>query len=318
LLKMLKKKVAMALCLALVLALVPQGVYAAQAMALVSVRVEGAEETLFFDYGVVIAENTSVLELLLALDIGVEYNENDMGAWLTEILGLEDDVEHSWMYAVNNELPDVSVDAFMLQDGDELVVYFLNWQNASYAFFTPSIVEVLTNEAVELQLMTYEWGVGASPVAGALLSIVSDSPTDRMFRYTDEDGRVELSFMHPGRFYVSASLNGSISRPMSLWLVGAAEPELWVDQYSRTVWYGANYIVPEVIFSADETAALMLPFREVVEHLLGGSVYWNGESRRVSAQFGDKNADFSIEDAEVTVHNSRVFVPFEAFMDLFE
>jgi len=346
------KKFSLALCMALFAALIPAGAAAYEEAVtlpadidpipqiMVSVRVEGLNETLFHDYGVIIYEGMTVLDTLLSLDIDVVYDVTDAGAWISGISGAMTDDVHAWMYAVNRELPTVSMDEFVLSDGGELVVSLLNWQYGSFAFFTPSIVEVLAGESTVLTLEALHYATGLSPAAGALLDIVSDSPTDRMFRYTDADGSIELSFPHAGRYYISASLYNddgvnTLSRPLSLWLVGPSALELetgqeitistgtplspWPNAHvlSNTVWYQGRYIEPALQIFTCDNGDVMVPFRAVVEELMGGIVEWDGGTSLIRAEFSGIEISFPIDYAgiNIIVVNDRVFIPIDTFVD---
>lgn len=389
------KKLSWALCVALLMAIVPSAVLAdyqdypeypdytaeleiipifAVEPVMVSVRIEGLSETLFYDFGI-LTDAMTIHELFLALDVDLLYGISEDGLlWFSSIFGIEESVEDYliWLLAINNELVIGDIDQIIFNDGDEIVVFLVNWQYGSYAFFTPSIVEKVAGETVELELNVFIFDEPPFPVAGALLEIVSDSPTDRMFRYTDENGRVELTFAQAGIYLVSASLYNEegvnlISRPMALLLVGESEhpplltlddlsdedleyfieqlaydveqfglpfeqlihehefyvsgPEkgIWVDRYGGTIWFDGDFIMPELaVFTLDDDT-VMLPFRQVIEDLLGGRVVWEADARRVTAEVRGQVVGFSLagESMPIVVVNDRIYVPAEAIEEFF-
>ncbi len=160
------------------------------------------------------------LEALEAVTGGdIEITESDYGSFLSGILGVSDESgAYSWMYAVNNEIPETGVDSYMLSDGDEVVFYFISWENADYAYFTPGSLTVDEGESFTLNLTGVDFTDGEYPVEGAMLIIESDAPITRELNYTDADGNAELSFFAAGEYLISAALQNdagiaAISRP---------------------------------------------------------------------------------------------------------
>jgi hypothetical protein len=98
-------------------------------------------------------------------------------------------------------------------------------------------------------------------VEGAELIIVSDSPTDRMLRYTDENGEIELSFNYPGEYIITARKGDDasvISRPFTkITVVGeaaaAAEFEAEAEESEADVYEAEAYEADED--EADEADA---------------------------------------------------------------
>ncbi len=170
------------------------------------------------------------------------FTESEYGSFLSGIMGVTDETGmYSWMFAVNNAIPEVGMDAYELNDGDEVVFYFVSWEHADYAYFTPGYATISDKDSVTLNLSGVDFMEGEYPVEGAQLVIVSDSPTTRDLKYTDAEGNVELSFMNPGEYLISAVLTNddginTISHPYCLITVEgdasapeSPEPELTTD-----------------------------------------------------------------------------------------
>jgi hypothetical protein len=170
-----------------------------------------------------------------------------------------------------------------------------------------------------LQLTGVHFADGEFPVAGAAIDISSDAPTDRMMRYTDEDGVISLVFNNPGLYEISASLYNedginTISRPYTRVMVGVSEhpPLIMVNIDAGTIHvYGALVETeqrPMVV-----NGVTMVPFRAVAEEL-GAVVGWNEARREVTAVlYGVTAARFNLDEEleGVSLLNiaGRVYVP---------
>jgi hypothetical protein len=200
----------------------------------VTIRIEsslqGEEKTLLKTTAVpLLAGATTVTDVLNAVVEGqTEFTESEYGSFLSGIMGVTDETGvYSWMFAVNNEVPEVGMDAYELNDGDEVVFYFISWENADYAYFTPGSAVVTDGESVTLNLTGVDFMEGAYPVEGAQLIITSDAPTTRDIQYTDAEGNVTLSFMGVGEYEISAALPNeagiqTLSRPYAIITVDEA------------------------------------------------------------------------------------------------
>jgi hypothetical protein len=195
----------------------------------VNVRVESvaedAEETLLsrvpvmFNAEEIEEKAPTVLDALHKAVLG-EYTleESEFGAFITSILDVSDDSgRYSWMFTVNNTTPWVSADACEIFDRDEIVFYFIDWQETSYAYFNRTFMVVEAGEEFSLTLMSLDFNGDVFPVDGAQILIRSDMPLPRIQHNTDELGQVSLSFAHAGGYVLSARKGDGvsvISRPL--------------------------------------------------------------------------------------------------------
>lgn len=56
----------------------------------------------------------------------VKYNEYSFGYFITGVDGIEQNATHSWLYFVNGLPPTLSVDRYVLEEGDNLSFRFLS------------------------------------------------------------------------------------------------------------------------------------------------------------------------------------------------
>lgn len=181
-------------------------------------------------------EKHTALEVLAKATGGEQTIENsEYGAFITSIYGLSDETgQMSWMYALNNELIWDSVDTCEVQYRDELVFYFIDWQEAQYTYFTPSSLTAVSGKPFELTLTGNHFSEGVAPVADAeilITPIVGENENVAMplnIHYTDADGKVELAFYAPATYLISARKSvpdgaSVISRPLCEVTVVSAE-----------------------------------------------------------------------------------------------
>jgi hypothetical protein len=94
---------------------------------------------------------------------------------------------------------------------------------------------------------------------------------------------------------------------------------IFVDRYGGTLWFDGDFIMPELgAFPLDDDTVLV-PFRDVVEGLLAGRVYWDVAGRHVTATVGGTVVGFSLDGASipVVIINDRIYVPAEAIEEFF-
>ena len=174
----------------------------------VSVRVEG-------DTGVVASGQASggvALEAVEALlkDKGVEYhvNQMDFGS-IIDSIGGDDNAKYGgydgWYYAVHRSgawvYPSVGIDSYLLEDGDEVVVYYGGDATKLVEPVTVSPVEPIPGEdvAVTVKNRPWNWTTGSfdaeQPLAGVTVKAGVSTAV------TDENGKAVLKGLKEG-FYM--------------------------------------------------------------------------------------------------------------------
>lgn len=125
------------------------------------------------------------------------------GNFITCVDGIRSTDSSGWMYSINNEFAPVGVAESILEDGDDIVLYFVeDYSKTTYTFFDKSNVTTSKGEEVALTLLDDE-SVG---VLGAQI-LVNDEPLiiDGEDVITDEDGKATLQFDKPGEYHISAA-----------------------------------------------------------------------------------------------------------------
>ena len=91
-----------------------------------------------------------------------------------------------------------------------------------------------------------------------------------------------------------------------------------MDIYGGTIWLEGEYITPTNHIFVSE-GVVMLPFREVVERLLGGQVSWDAATRTASAQVGSLQVQLALNTTNIpyTIVNDRIFIPAQHIENLF-
>src|SRR5699024_10615122 len=130
-----------------------------------------------------------------------------------------------WMYYVDNQYAPVGVLDFDLEEGQDIVVFYVqNYMENVFSFFEQENYVSTENEPIKLHLK----GVFSDQSTGETDNVVVDDATilvnDEPFEVdgelvkTDEEGKAELTFAEPGTYHVSATKKNSekeqiISRP---------------------------------------------------------------------------------------------------------
>lgn len=109
-----------------------------------------------------------------------------------------------WMYFVNNEYAPVGVGDYKVQDGDSIVLYYIEtYMDSTFSWFDKEYYEVEVND--ELALRLHGKGMMSSSTEGAHLLIdekvyeIDGEPV-----LTDKDGNVKVTFDQPGTYHISA------------------------------------------------------------------------------------------------------------------
>jgi hypothetical protein len=274
--------------------------------------------------------------LLYAADMNeyaVKVNQTELGAVIEQIWYLGcDEGRQVWMYAVNNEKPLAYADQYILQDGDELVFYFMDWQRTQYAFFEE---DALTDDeppgALALILYTLDLEGNREPAADASVSFYHHEK--RMSsRYggfvTDENGRVLICLLEPAmRFELDYT---------GVWEVTAVKLDydrmpLITPPYAEYVFeHTAHVTLPD--FDRFRYPEGMSPFRcelgdetyyplRIVAGELGAAVSWNAATSTVTLSYGINVLSFPTDAGFIRMVGDRVYVPawfFTVFFNLSE
>ena len=261
-------------------------------------------------------EHATALQALIAA-VGkdnVEFGYGQYGVFITSILGTEDDGACSWMYATANDVsPWVGSDAYFIEDGYEIVFYFISWEDTSYSWFDKTNITVKTGENVNLTLSAQNFNDGIFAVEGAAVSI-SGGEDEFGEIATDEAGAASIKFENAGQYIVSAEKkndNGSfaISRPSTLVNVVAAEDYLLTCGSAGVgMAIGGleiNYDVP----AAKVGGTLLFPLRAVAESL-GAEVSWDSAAQAAKIVFAGE-AIVLPASGDTTIVNGRILVPAE-------
>ncbi|MCL2350986.1 MAG: stalk domain-containing protein [Firmicutes bacterium] len=333
---MLKKCAALLLTAVFALSLCALAAAAEPAGSPVRVRIEscvaGSYETLLPTTTVYLSnsEDTAYWALYFALaaktgDAGgaLQYETSDYGMYITSIMGHAQDDVSSWMYAVNNETPWVGFDKCVLQSGDSVVFYLIDWQAAAYAYFDEPMVTPDVGEEFTLTLRSNTWDETGLPVEGAAI-LINGEPSGYV---TGADGAVRLSLPEAGTYAISASLRDkagkeTISRPFC---EAAAAPAGGAGAVLRvSAEYGAVFLnrtlldVPVAPYS--QGGALYLPLRAVAANL-GGVVGWDPDTLTASVRFNGRDyacgVTVPIDGAFPMIVRDRMMVPAKFITDVF-
>ncbi len=186
---------------------------------------------------------TALHALIKALDLDEVGPDNMLDfdpatGFINKIDGIQTNDYYSWMYAVNDKLPDVGCLNYELQDDDEIVFYYSNIEIGSYAYFIEPTKIVAAGESFGMILNSVFFDNGAKftgPVEGAQVLISKEGEKDATIKTgikTDVLGSFKLTIDEPGTYVVSAERYGykyadtsNISRARSVITVtGTAKP----------------------------------------------------------------------------------------------
>ena len=203
---MLKMKRAMAITVVLLLL---AGMTAISALAegsdkiIVSLRIEGIEETIFYNKAIELSAGSTVEDLmaqankmdenLAIVATGIEWG----GTYISEIAGLAEfdyTAYSGWLFRVNGVNPTVGQEAVFLESGDE-VIYFYNdaWGEAGMQYPVPDLSRLYSAGIITFmsddEVFDEDWTVSfvRNPVAGATVTF------NGAVYITDENGEIVLA-----------------------------------------------------------------------------------------------------------------------------
>jgi|GEM_PF-1643251 len=268
---------------------------------------------------------TALQALITAVGEEITFSYSAYGVYITEILGVEDDGAHSWMYSVNNESLLVGSDAYEIQAGDEIVFYYISWQDGSYASFDQNEVVVAEGNVAEFTLTGNNYMDGDFAVADATI-LISERNGDAAWiatEYTtDENGNVTVEFATPGFYMLSATRTNEegvvdISRPLAIITVvrGDEYRILYIEDGNHVI--AGNLVVQADVDAVMENDVVYIPLRAVATQF-GMDVAWDAEQAMATVTFGDRAVDVRLHnDEDILLTNDRILVPTEFFMEHF-
>lgn len=228
---LLKKGAVFLVVLCLSLSLFP--VMASSDSVTVTVRIEGANETLLpkttvtvdnldlSQYG--ISTNFTSPKVIHAIikaltDKGYDCANTDVlnpngGGYITRVLGVSPtpDYVDAWMYMINNSDPGAGADAVNINNGDSIVLYYSTDVKAGYyGFFDKE--EIIVNQGESFNLSLYGKAVLGSWsdsidgwLGGAIIKEISNG---NVYGVTDESGNVTINNLPTGVYNFTAEKIG--------------------------------------------------------------------------------------------------------------
>jgi hypothetical protein len=326
----------------------PLPVWAAEQPEIIAfIRIESCvpnnENTLLSLTEVTAPEGATVLDVLdAATESGYTADISDYGAFITSILDVGDDTgQHSWMYTVNDSLAMESADAYVLNNNDEIVFYFIDWQLADYAYFSPAEISAAPGETFTLTLTGIDFAEGEYPVAGAQVSVISieTEETAEEAYSTDAEGRVEIKLEPPALYYISAKLSDEngvpvISRPLCAAEITASETDETVEnepaeataatatynaETGELTWEDQRKALPGNVHITDEDGTVFLPVRALAE-ALGADVSWDAESGTATVTYGAVSFNLVSNGQDslfpVKLADDRMYIPMAYLSEL--
>jgi hypothetical protein len=236
----------------------------------------------------------------------------------------------------------------MVNDGDEIVFYCVDWQESIYSFFTPSTSIVSPGETFKLALRGMYFADGENPVQGAMIDIKSNNlaailPMIAIF--TDENGEAEIMLPSVGIYEITAYKQNDdgvtmISKPICTVYVAETDNKTFeTDNSVTTIESVAITVLDEtvaeffvgsgklIIFG--KTLALddaHLPFENgnglfyfpvrVIAESLGAEVLWKAETSTAIINYAGFSFSFNINEPidglPVIVKDGISFIPFSS------
>lgn len=249
-------------------------------MAIIPMGIFAEEPVETFVVSVQVDLDTEVLFFDANLEIGADADMTVLDLLLfLEMEEMLGDEELSLQVIVNSTMSEVDLAEFVLEDGDYLLVSFNSGTVPTEDF------EDLTLDLFDITTIEPVEMPVAEPVAPAAPQPIPAYVFGDLMDY-----------------YVTGPVFG-----------------IFVDRYGGTLWFEGDFIMPELAAFPLDDDTVLVPFRDVVEGLLAGQVYWDIEGRHVTAQAGGVLVGFSLDGASipVVVINDRIYVPAEAIEEFF-
>lgn len=188
----------------------------------ISIRVEGINSTIIKTDANYRTQKTTVYEavheLLRSKNIPIIVSDSEFGKYISSI---NDEREATfggydgWMFIVNNETSDRSIDSHKISDGDDIVVYYGEFPPGTYipiVKLSKDTVEAGAEFTVTITSAYYDWNNGQDTIAK--LKDVEIGLCDKTY-YTDENGEVIITAPTvPGDYSLSISQDRADSYPL--------------------------------------------------------------------------------------------------------
>ena len=167
----------------------------------VSLRVEGIEEPLYYNREIRLAAESTVTELLAEVNLmedgpEIAISDSGYGAYISAIDSLEEfafGAMSGWSYRVNGLSPTFGIDQCVLEDGDEVVCFYGDPFGIGMQYPAVDISRLFSDGIVKFTSVdaTYDedWNeiLTENPVAAAIVSFDGDPFT------TNDDGEIALA-----------------------------------------------------------------------------------------------------------------------------
>lgn len=230
-----KKSMALFIVMSMICSLFVMGASAEEEKKTVSVlvRIEAGDKTLVYptrvkvdnfslaSFGAKTEKNapTALHALIKALDLDEVGPDSSLSVdadsgYIKKIDTYQTDDYRSWMYAVNDQLPDVGCSNYELKDDDQIVFYYSNTEIGSYAYFIEQTKTVAAGESFGMILNSVFFDNDAKytgPVENAEILVSKAGEQDATIKTgikTDVLGSCKLTFDEPGTYVVSAERYG--------------------------------------------------------------------------------------------------------------
>lgn len=135
--------------------------------------------------------------------------------YVSSILGTSAGSDTGWMYCVNGQVPWDSLADLSVSQGDELIMFFINWYDDIYlSTFDKKTAEINQGQKLSWTLTGMKtWGEDSyTPIAGAsIFALDKDGNLYGEAALTDQNGNAELTFPDAGTFTVTASKKGAFN-----------------------------------------------------------------------------------------------------------
>ncbi|MED0668846.1 S-layer homology domain-containing protein [Aneurinibacillus aneurinilyticus] len=136
---------------------------------------------------------------------GADIQDYGWGLYVA-MIGGEREFDHrstsGWMYRVNDELPSIGGQGYVLKDGDDMVWYFAAYgYDNMYSKIAANKTSVKPKEEIEVTLTSPDKG----PVKNAVIYVNGQEAKNSGRKVsTDEQGKAKLTFDRPGSYTISA------------------------------------------------------------------------------------------------------------------
>lgn len=199
-------------------------------------------------------------------------NKGDYISMINNLSAFDKGPMSGWMYWVDNQYADLGVRDYEIQDGQEVVVFYVeDFTKNIYSFFDQRSLQVNEYEDFTLTLNGNKnaWGGGSPSALEGATILVNDTEyqKDGKTLKTDFEGKASLSFKNPGTYHISASIKSAdghviLTRPYALVKVNELNTIQTIEQIDQT-----NKIEVDFGKSEDEAIALLSKETKITDSL---------------------------------------------------